>query len=78
MKAYNGKSLNETDWDQNTDLTKITELPKATAPAGMRFKGWVYYDANNKKHDFDMKTTVDGNMKLYPVFKKTTTPVNPE
>lgn len=74
MKAYNGKSLQDTDWNENKDLEKITELPKATAPEGMEFKGWVYYDANNGRHDFDMTTTVDGNMNLYPVFEKSTTP----
>ena len=74
MKAYNGKSLQDTDWEHNTDLEKITELPKVTAPQGKEFKGWVYYDANNGKHDFDMTTTVDGNMKLYPVFGSSATP----
>ena len=73
-KAYNGKSLQDTDWAQNTDLDKITKLPKAKAPAGMKFKGWVYYDANNGPHPFDMKTKVDGNMNLYPVFEKSATP----
>lgn len=78
MKAYNGKGLNETDWDNNNDLEKIKELPKATAPEGMEFKGWVYYDANNGQHDFDMTTTVDGNMNLYPLFEKSATPGKPD
>ena len=80
--VYAGKSLEQSkkdqDWtkDGNTDLTDLSnfELPKADAPEGMEFKGWVYYDENDGKQTFDMNTTVNGDMKLYPVFEKSATP----